>query len=524
MAVAMAAASVGTPTLATDTRVAVVVGSNVGLAHEAPLEHAEEDAKRMHGLLTRIGAVRADRAALVVSPRPRDVVRAIDVATGKLQELSQKGAATFIMYISAHADADALHLDGERLSLAALREQVERIPARLRLIIIDACRTPPVRAQIKGGRPGPPVAVKLDRDGAVEGTVIISATGTGAPAQEWADLRGGLFTHHLMTALRGVADFDQDGRVSLIEAYTYAYRQTGRRSVEGTAIRQRPSFDFDLRGHGQWIFTRPPGLGAVLVLGPGLDGDLWIADRSGRLVAEVPKRKGDTVHVAVLPEQYRVVAPAGAFAWAADVTLTWGGQVTVDQKDLVRLPATRARLRGGGPIVARPWRITVGYGLSSISPVSGVDVLHVGELGFERVWGGVWVLRGSVGATATTLQASNLDIQHRELRLRVGAAYEIPVWMVTAGFGVEVHPRFIFQQVNRDRAEEIERVFGATEPDRSGAHLGLAGFAYLRVPLVSRLAWAIDVGSGVLWSQDVQDDELRTGLMVEVRTNLAWSF
>ncbi len=522
-AVVLAASGISNPRVPPDTRVAVVIGSNTGLADEEVLDHAEDDARRMHELLTRVGAVRADRADLVISPRPRDVVRALDVARGRMHELSSKSSTTFIFYVSAHADVGALHLNGERMGLPALRQQIEDIPADLRLIIIDACRTPSLRGKLKGGRPGPPVEVMLPRDGAVRGTVVISATGTGSAAQEWAYLRGGLFTHHLMTGMRGVADFDGDGRISLVEAYTYAYRLTSVRSVEESAFNQRPSFDFDLRGHGQWTFTQPPKLGAALILSAQLSGDFWITDRGGRLVAEIPKRRGDVIRVALLPDQYRVVSPAGTFARAADFTLTWGGQVTVEEDDLVRVPASRARLRGGERIVPRPWRWTAGYGLAAFSPVSGLAPLHVIEIGVERMLASAWALRFAAGATAANRSGPELDINQQEIRFRFGASWESPLWMLTAGWGAEIHPRLIFQQVRRDRAEEVRRVFGVEEPDTFGTHLGLSAFTYLRLPLVSRLSWTAELAGGVLWSKDPLDDGLRTGPLLEFRTHLSWS-
>ena len=522
-AAVVAASGISNPQLQSDTRVAVVVGSNAGLADEGVLEHAEADARRMLELLTRVGAVRADRADLVISPRPRDVVRALDVARGRMHELSSKSSTTFIFYVSAHADERALHLNGERLDLRELRKQVEDIPADLRLIIIDACRTPPIRAKRKGGRPGPPVEVMLRRDGAVRGTVVISATGTGSPAQEWDYLRGGLFTHHLMTGMRGVADFDGDGRISLVEAYTYAYRLTSVRSAEESAFNQRPSFDFDLRGHGQWTFTRPPKLGAELILSAQLDGDFWITDLGGRLVAEIPKRKGDVVRVALLPDQYRVLSPSGSFARAADFTLTWGGKITVDEEDLVRVPASKARLRGGERIVPRPWRLMAGYGLAGFSPVSDLAPLHVIEIGIERTFASAWALRFAAGATAASRSGPELDIHQQEIRFRLGASWESPLWILTAGGGMEIHPRLIFQQVRRDRAREVRRVFGIEEPNTIGTHLGLSVFTYLRLPLVSRLSWTAELAGGVLWSRDPVNDGLRTGPLLELRTNVGWS-
>ena len=112
-----------------------------------------------------------------------------------------------------------------------------------------------IRTQFKGGRPGPPVQVRLRRRGAVRGTVVISATGTSAPAQEWDYLRGGLFTHHLMTAISGAADFDRDGHISLVEAYTYAYRADEVQRVFGVETPDRTGMHFGLAG---FVYLRFP--------------------------------------------------------------------------------------------------------------------------------------------------------------------------------------------------------------------------------------------------------------------------
>ena len=52
----------------------------------------------------------------------------------------------------------------------------------------------------------------------------------GEDAQESDDIKGSFFTHHLVSALRGAADEDMDGRVVLEEAYRYTYNETLRAS------------------------------------------------------------------------------------------------------------------------------------------------------------------------------------------------------------------------------------------------------------------------------------------------------
>ena len=58
-----------------------------------------------------------------------------------------------------------------------------------------------------------------------------------------------------MTALRGAADRDQDLRISLSEAYGYAYDQTVRRSAAGTGNVMHPSVDLDIEGAGKLMIT-----------------------------------------------------------------------------------------------------------------------------------------------------------------------------------------------------------------------------------------------------------------------------
>jgi hypothetical protein len=64
---------------------------------------------------------------------------------------------------------------------------------------------------------------------------------SGEAAQEWSFLRGSLFTHHLLAALRGAADIDGDGRVSLSEAYTHAFRHTTIGAIESNGGPSTPA-------------------------------------------------------------------------------------------------------------------------------------------------------------------------------------------------------------------------------------------------------------------------------------------
>ena len=68
--------------------------------------------------------------------------------------------------------------------------------------------------QAKGARAEARVDFALPVDD-VRGTAFIASTAVGEAAQESQALGGSFFTHHLETGLRGAADADGDGLVTL---------------------------------------------------------------------------------------------------------------------------------------------------------------------------------------------------------------------------------------------------------------------------------------------------------------------
>src|SRR5262249_38065115 len=97
------------------------------------------------------------------------------------------------------------------------------------------------------------------------------------------------FTHHLMNALRGAADQDDDGTVTLTEAYGYAYTQTLRSSGQAVAL-QHPTYSWDVKGRGELVLSRPTesrGRMGLLRLGEAALYLIMEGKREGVVVAEV---------------------------------------------------------------------------------------------------------------------------------------------------------------------------------------------------------------------------------------------
>lgn len=498
-----------------DVRVAVVVGNNRGIDSEQPLSHAEDDARRVHALLRDLGGVDPRRAHLVLGGTGVDVLRALSEAIGRLRELSATSRTTIVFYASAHADEEALHLGGERLPIARLRAELAEAPAQLRLVIVDACRLPG-EVRRKGGRPGPEVPVVLDRSVEVRGDVLLAAAGPGELAQEWAHLRGSLFTHHLLAGLRGAADYDANGKVTLTEVYAYAYRATLAKAAEAGLAPQRPSFDFSLAGFGDWVFTRTAEASAQLVLAGDVAGRVWITDRRSDIVAELEKREGDRLRLALGPGIYRVVVPAGVRAYAADVNLAYGGTRTVARNDLARVPTDRAVGKGSeAPVLVRPWGLDAAYGLGS-GVLPGMAVRHGLEAGVAR-WIGAWRARAALGIATSSITGDRVEIAHRELRLPLSAAFTVPASIAIAGVGLEARPAWVWQRV-QPRAGAS----GAGPRREDAFTFALGPVAFGALPLDARLDAALDLGAGMEWIPDLARD-VRVRYYVQARASLAWS-
>jgi hypothetical protein len=138
------------------------------------------------------------------------VIERLQQLHGRVTELKSLGRRVeLIVFASAHGKAGALHLAGTKLALVELRRLALECGADLTITIVDACESGLSRN--KGAQRGPAYELEV-RVPQVSGEVFIASSGASESAQEWDVLSGSLFTHHLLTALRGDGDLDQQGR------------------------------------------------------------------------------------------------------------------------------------------------------------------------------------------------------------------------------------------------------------------------------------------------------------------------
>jgi hypothetical protein len=459
-------------------RVLVSIGSDNGDPEDAQLHFAREDALRVRSLFVDIGGVSPERAYTVLG-RPAQAVReTLSEVAGRVAELSSAGKEVLlIVYVSAHARSGELHLAGSHLALSELRDYMQKSPASLRLLIVDACESGAI-ARFKGGVPGPEYQVALQAL-PLSGQVMISSSGPAEVSQELDALGGSLFTHHLLTGLRGDADADGNGLVTLNEAYAYAYSRTVAQS-EGSV--QHPVVDLDVHGAGELVLTQPQSARSALIFPASLHGDyLVVSQPRTDIVAEVHKTAGKPVQLAVQPGRYLVRKRDGRRIGFMNVDLTYGGKQTIDERELSWRDYLEVSFKGAD-LDPHPSAIYLLGGFGS-APQPGTAARWHGGVAYRRTLGDVWVL-GSLSVGSANYRAVSLQTYELEGSLGVAGGYRwlsLP-FIPFAGLALDLNG--YRQSYVRDGEASIQRVFGQGPlPGNSAFGLDAGPLGGVEIPL-----------------------------------------
>jgi hypothetical protein len=236
-------------------RHALVIGANQGDHDEVQLRYAEQDAQRIAAVLRGPGRFFPENVAVMTAVTGQDVRRALIALNARLREAPPGGSVLFVFY-SGHADAEALHLGGTRLSLSELRDLAAGSAADARVLVVDSCRSGAL-TRVKGGHPGPSFEIRVDPATLPRGLAILTSSAAGEDAQESDELRASVFTHHLVSALLGAADRDGDGRVTIDEAFGYAAERTAAATATTLAGPQHPTYRLEIGGRDDLTLTWP---------------------------------------------------------------------------------------------------------------------------------------------------------------------------------------------------------------------------------------------------------------------------
>ncbi len=336
-----------------ERRYAVLIGSNPGWSQDRPLRYAENDAERMRDVLVSLGGFSPDRVELLRDPSTADVRSSLRRLAQVTRDSTGEDTLVFVYY-SGHADDKNLHLRGDPLSQGELAETMRELPATIKLAVIDACKSGAVTR--KGGAPIDEFQIDVQAP-KLSGMVFLSSSGADELSQESRAIAGSVFTHHLVSGLRGAADEDGDHQVTISEAYHYAYGRT-RADTAISGAPQRPAFSYQLSGQGELVITKlATSHVAQMTVPRGSDAKYIVLDqREWRLIAEAHAQRDRDTIVALAPGNYRVKHVLSDHLEVGSMVLAAGDHANVDKLAYESAPLATGVLKGDPNDLSPPER------------------------------------------------------------------------------------------------------------------------------------------------------------------------
>jgi len=213
-------------------------------------------------------------------------------------------------------DVDTEIIDRTAISLGDINEELARTKAARQVVILDACHSggPLITGNsftAKGvdigianpkeeQRTAKLARLALQAIANAEGRIVLSSSKAGEVSYEYPEKGHGVFTYYLVKGLKGEADQDSNGYITVSEAYRYVYNSVVRWSREHKR-RQTPSMEAKTSGE------------VVLTINP----DVYLAAASipgGSSQQSVPNPIHKTeVRIAPYDGMEMVLIPAGKF-------------------------------------------------------------------------------------------------------------------------------------------------------------------------------------------------------------------
>jgi hypothetical protein len=330
-------------------RFTLVIGANFGGVERPQLQYAVSDAERFARVLVELGGVRPEDEIVLRQPKLRGLMDGLEQLTARVTAARRNagtpgGRIEVLVYYSGHADEQGLLLGDDRYSYRSLREKMDQIPADVRIAVLDACASGAF-TRIKSGRSRP--AFLVDQGSNMRGHAFLTSSAATESAQESDRIRASYFTHYLVSGFRGAADLSGDGKVTLNEAYQFAFNETLGRTVDTKAGPQHPSYDINLSGTGDVVMTDLRQTSSTLVLSEELDGRFFVRNARKDLIVELYKPRGRRVELGVEPGTYEIRMEGDKTSRIAKAEVADAARVLLDPRQFGQATIENTRQRGG---------------------------------------------------------------------------------------------------------------------------------------------------------------------------------
>ena len=325
-------------------RYVIAISANYGGDGRPTLRYAETDAKSFAKVLGEMGGVPSQNVVFVKEPSIKNLGNQLNTLDEKMKRgKSPNGRDEVLVYYSGHADEKGLRLGNEVYGWKEFRKRIDALNADVKIAVIDACGSGAI-TRLKGGVAVP--AFMVDQSSDMKGYAFITSSTQDESSQESDKLKGSFFTHSLVSGLRGAGDLSGDGKVTLSEAYQFAFNETLQRTEKTLGGAQHPSRDMNLAGTGDVVMTDLRSTSAGLDLDEDVDGRLFIRDSRGELVAELFKKGGRAMSLGFPAGRYSIRLERPAEFSEAIVILQDNYRARLTHRQFAAVSAEKTTLRG----------------------------------------------------------------------------------------------------------------------------------------------------------------------------------
>ena len=300
-------------------RILMVIGNNQAGGNREKLEYAVSDAKNMAEIFQKLGGVLPENTLLLLDPDKSKMLSGMEnikklIATLKMQAKRLE----MIFYYSGHSDEHGLLLGKEKFYYKELHDFFKKMRVEVKIAILDSCSSG-VFTRIKGGKKRPAFLVDTAYD--MKGYAFMSSSSSDEASQESDRLRASFFTHNLSSGLRGAADMNQDNRITLNEAYQYAYAETLAKTEKTMSGPQHPNYNIQMSGTGDVVMTDIRKGSAKLTLDKHIKGKVFIRDTKDNLVVELNNSNKPNLSLALEAGEYKIINQREANIYETKVNL-----------------------------------------------------------------------------------------------------------------------------------------------------------------------------------------------------------
>lgn len=426
-------------------RLALFVGANKGGPDRAVLRYAVEDAKAVGRVLEDMGGVLPGDARYLEDPDKAALLGAIQSLAAEVDRARRTSRRVeVIFYFSGHSDEESLFLGEERVPYAALKDLITALAADVRIAILDSCASGALTLP-KGVIKRPPFLMDTAYD--MKGTAFVASSSASEAAQESGRLGRSFFTHNLVSGMRGAADMNLDGRITLNEAYQFAFDGTLVQTERTMAGAQHPSRHIQMSGTGDVVITEIRKSAAVLVLDTSFAGRVFVHDAAGALLVELNKPAGREVAIGLDAGGYRIYVVGESGAREARAKLEDGQNFVLGRDDFAKAARVPATVRGtAAPVNAGwgrasgrfGWRLELSGGLAAIDPADlnlrgAFDRMHSQFYGYDYMT--YRVSQGEIASFSKTTEGGDFRPLGRSVPFQFRVRRSLARWLdVSLGF------------------------------------------------------------------------------------------